>query len=77
MNVIIFPGSIQCEGCGVPMGVQPLKEWDANVNHVLIVCGNSTCLREGKVLKFPVTRVNCTPAIAGSEKAASSLIVPH
>ena len=39
MNVVIFPGAIQCEGCGKPMGVQPLQEWDPNVSHVLIVCG--------------------------------------
>lgn len=76
MNVIQLPGAILCEGSGMQMGTQPMKEWDPNVSHVLIVCGMQGCLREGKVLKFPVTRANCTPFIAGSEKA-QALIVPH
>lgn len=76
MNIVQMPGAILCEGCGHQMGTQPLEEWDPNIAHVLIVCGFPSCHRQGKVLKFPVTRTNCTPCIAGSEKA-QALIVPH
>lgn len=77
MNVIIMPGNILCEGCGQPMGIQALKEWDPNVAHILVVCAHAPCLRKDKVLKFPLTRASCGPAIAGSEKAQSALVLPH
>lgn len=78
MNVIVMPGCILCEGCGMQMGTQALQQWDPDITHMLIVCGSVNCLRQGKVLKFPLTRVNCAPAIAGSEKAKPSLVVvPH
>lgn len=77
MNVIQMPGAILCEGCGHQMGTQALDQWDPSITHVLIVCGFPSCLREGKVLKYPITRVNCTPMIAGSEKPKLALVVPH
>lgn len=75
MNVIAMPGTIHCEACGSLMGVQPIQPWDSDATHVLIVCGQVNCLREGKVMKFPLIRVNCAPAIAGSEKAQPKLVL--
>ena len=77
MNVIQMPGNVLCEGCGFAMGIQQLGHGDPDTASILVVCANPKCLREGKVLKFPLTRVDCTPAIAGSDKAQSTLIVPQ
>lgn len=68
MNVVLSPGSILCECCGRQMGSQRAETWDPNIAHVLIVCGTQNCPREGKVMKFPVTRVNCTPFIPEKPK---------
>lgn len=78
MNVILFPNQICCEGCGCFMAMRPMEgEWDPEIKHVLFVCGNQNCLRGGKVLKFPLARVYCTPAIAGSEKAKPAIVLPN
>ena len=77
MNVIVMPGNILCEGCGHVMGIQQMSQWDPDITHLLIVCGYPQCLREGKILKFPLTRANCAPAIAGSDKAKPALVLPN
>lgn len=74
MNVITLPGATICEGCGMTMGTQKFKEWDPNVSHLLVVCGNRQCLREGKVLKLPISRVSCAPHVIAPEK---SLVLPN